>query len=79
MPFVRFNCEASKVEEGVRFRATNEAGLVVLRAERRPSTSIQLSMTPGQAVVVADLLRREAHGNPTAHADSRPRLADERS
>jgi hypothetical protein len=74
MPSVRFNCEPSKTEEGARFRATTEAGLVVLRAERRPSTVVLLTMTKGQATVFADLLRREANAAPP-DTDRRPRLA----
>lgn len=74
MPSIRFNCEPSKTEEGARFRASMETGLVVIRAERRPSTSILLTMTKGQALVLSDLLRREA--NATApDADRRTRLA----
>lgn len=74
MPSIRFNCEPSKTEEGVRFRATTESGLVVIRAERRPSTSVLLTMTKGQATVLADLLRREANAA-ASDADRRPRLA----
>lgn len=77
MPFIRFNCEPSKVEEGVRFRASVEAGLVIVKAERRPSTSVQLSMTPAQATVLSDLLRRESRVQPQAQADRRPRLAED--
>ncbi len=62
MPFIRFNAEGSKVEEASRARVIRETGLVRLRFERRPTTALEITMTPGQAIAVADVLRKAGDG-----------------
>lgn len=64
MPSIRFNCEPSRSEEGVRFRVSSSAGIIELRAERRPSQVCAITLSVPQAQIVVDLLRREINAVP---------------
>lgn len=77
MPFLSFNTEPTRAEEAVRFRVFTEGGLVKVRMERAPATTLVLTLLPSQAETLATMLKKECRASSPV-ADRRPRLAEDR-